>query len=415
MTPYEARLKRIQDAVALKEPDRVPIAPIAQCYPIYQAGYTMAEALYDFDKGADSFKRFYKKYEPDYAMGHEYINIGCGPILELMQPKTMTWAGAPDGRIDKNSIHQHIEFPILVEGEFDRYKIDCTGWLIEQGLPKVSGLLEPMSRWGLSDMHPMSEAGMLAAAVSTPESRKMIETLWKINDLRVELWQKTAKLNNEIIEMGIPVVMSGGAGVPFDGYSNFHRGTLEAMVDMFEREDVIMRFKERVLPKTLAMIEMQAKMEGNAGKWLFMALHKGMDGFMSDAQYRKYYWDDLQAMIETIIKAGMVPYVYTEGPYNSRLDCLKDITPGKAVYHFEQCDMARAKKVLGDVACISGGFPVYLLHYGKKEQVIDEAKRLIDICAPGGGFIFETSCGFDDAKPENVEAMVDTVKTYGKR
>jgi len=115
LTPYEARLKRIQDAVALKEPDSVPIAPIAQCYPIYQAGYTMAEALYDFDKGAESFKSYYKKYEPDYAMGHEYINIGSGPILELMKPKTMTWAGAPDGRIDKNSIHQHIEFPILVE------------------------------------------------------------------------------------------------------------------------------------------------------------------------------------------------------------------------------------------------------------------------------------------------------------
>jgi len=415
MTPYESRLRRLQDAVALKEPDSVPICPIAQCYPVYQAGYTMADVLYDFDKGAESAKKFYKKYEPDNAIGHQYINIGNGPILELMKPKTMTWAGAPDGRINKNSIHQFIEFPILVEDEFDRYNVDSTGWLIEHGLPKTSGLLEPMSRWGLSDLHPSSEAGMLAAAISTPESRKMIETLWKINDLRTELSQKMAKLNSEIVDIGIPVMMGGGALVPFDGYSNFYRGTLDAMSDMFEREDVIMRYKERMLPRTLAIIEMQAKMEGNAGKWIFMALHKGMDSFMSDAQYRKYYWDDLQAMIEAIIKVGMVPYVYTEGPYTSRLDCLKDVTPGKAVYHFEECDMARAKKMLGGVACISGGFPVYLLHYGKKEQVIDEAKRLIDICAPGGGFIFETSCGFDDAKPENVEALIDTVKTYGKR
>lgn len=405
----------MQDAVALKEPDRVPVVPIAQCYPVYLAGYTMADVLYDFDKGAESFRNFYKKYEPDNAVGHQYINIGSGPILELLKPKTVTWAGAPDGRIDKNSIHQFIEFPILVEGEFEMYSADSTGWLIEKGLPKVSGLLEPMARWGLSGMPPVAEAGMFAAAISTPESRKMIETLWKIGEMSAELQQKMAKLDAEIVEMGIPNMMRGGAGVPFDGYSNFHRGTLDAMADMFEREEVIMSYKERMLPRTLAMIEMQAAGGANAGKWVFMALHKGMDGFMSDAQYRKYYWDDLQAMIEKIIQVGMVPYVYTEGPYNSRLDCLKEITPGKAIYHFEQCDMARAKKTLGDVACISGGFPVYLLHYGKKEQVVDEVKRLIDICAPGGGFIFETSCGFDNANPENVEAMIDTVKTYGKR
>ncbi|MCL2877865.1 MAG: hypothetical protein FWF13_03700, partial [Acidobacteria bacterium] len=110
MTPYESRLKRLEDAVALKEPDRVPISPIGQCFPVYEAGYSMADVLYDFDKGAESFKNFYKKYEPDYAMGHEYINIGNGPIMELQQSKTMTWAGAPGTRIDKNSIHQFIEF-----------------------------------------------------------------------------------------------------------------------------------------------------------------------------------------------------------------------------------------------------------------------------------------------------------------
>ena len=38
----------------------------------------------------------------------------------------------------------------------------------------------------------------------------------------------------------------------------------------------------------------------------------------------------------------------------------------------------------------------------------------LDICAPGGGFIFETACGMDCAKDENVEAMFDTVRTCGK-
>ena len=146
-----------------------------------------------------------------------------------------------------------------------------------------------------------------------------------------------------------------------------------------------------------------------------MALHKGMDGCMRDEHYREFYWNHLQIIINAIIDAGMVPYIYTEGKYDSRLECLKEVPKGKVVYHFEEVNMAEAKRVLGGTATISGGFPVYLLDYGTKEQVIDECKRLIDVCAPGGGFIFETSCGMDLAKKENVEAMVDTVRTYGKR
>ena len=76
--------------------------------------------------------------------------------------------------------------------------------------------------------------------------------------------------------------------------------------------------------------------------------------------------------------------------------------------------MVQAKKILGGTACISGGFSTSLLEFGTKQQVIDEVKRLIDGCAPGGGYIFSTACGIDYAKPENVEAMVDTVRTYGK-
>jgi uroporphyrinogen-III decarboxylase len=151
------------------------------------------------------------------------------------------------------------------------------------------------------------------------------------------------------------------------------------------------------------------------GRCVFMALHKGMDTFMSPDQYRKFYWKDLQEIINTIIDVGMVPYVYTEGKYDSRIECLKEVPKGKVLYHFEDVDMVRAKKMLGDTACICGGFHTPLLEFSTKQKVIDEVKRLIDGCAPGGGFIFETSCGLDYAKPENVEALVDTVRTYGKR
>ena len=415
MTLKEERLKRVKDAIDLREPDRVPIVPISQTYAILQAGYTMADILYDFDKAAEAFIKFARDYEPDDLMGHEYIHVGMGPLLELMESTIITWAGAPDNRISKNSIHQFVEFPVLQEDEMELFSNDYTGWMLERALPRVSGLMAPLASWGLSSMGLMytANAGSLARAVSTPQSRKMIESLWKFNDISEGLNAKWAELDAKFDEMGLPLMYKGIATVPYDDYTDWYRGTIDGLQDLYNNEEVIVQFCKKRLAESLAFIEFQAKLY--PGKYIFMPLHKGMDGFMSDEFYRKYYWNDLQAQILKIIDVGMTPYIYTEGPYTTRLECLKDVPKGKVIYHFEECDMAKAKKVLGDVACIAGGFPVSLLHFGTKQEVIDECKRLIDVCAPGGGYIFETSCGFDDAKPENVEAMVQTVKEYGKR
>lgn len=412
---YQARVKRVNDAIALTEPDTIPFIPIVQCFPYLQAGYTMADILYDTEltKARESIFKYLDEYEPDAMMGHSYVNMGQGPIMELGQPKTTRWAGMPGNVIDVNSIHQFIEFPVLEDDQFDRFTTDRTGWVMSRGMPMTSGLLEPFAKLNIGDMGVYGSYARVAGAMSTPEFKSMMETLWKINDMSIALMGKTRQLNNDIEAYGYPILATGHAGVPFDGYSDFLRGTLDGCADLYERPEIVMAYCEETLAGTLESVKLQGKMM--PGKHVFMALHKGMDGFMGDEHYREFYWNHLQLIINTIIEAGMVPYIYTEGKYNTRLECLKEVPKGKVIYHFEEVDMVQAKKVLGDTACIAGGFPVYLLDYGTKEQVVDEAKRLIDACAPGGGFIFETSCGIDLAKKENMEALRDTVRTYGKR
>jgi len=413
MSTKEARLKRIQDAIALQEPDRVPFIPINQTYPILNAGYTMAEVLYDYNKGADAFIKYAEQYQPDDIMGHAYMHMGMGPAFELMKLETVTWAGAPDHKIGENSIHQFIEFAVLHDDEMDFFRTNYSGWLFERGIPRISNLLGPMAHWGISTMGLRYDISNFAAAISAPESRQMIKTLWQIDDLVQGVNTQAAALEAKLEAMGFPMLYKGIVQVPYDLYTDWYRGTIEATYDLYDNEDIILQFSAKALAESLEFLSLQAQWW--PGKFVFMPLHKGMDGFMSDDQYEKFYWKDLQTQINHIIDCGMTPYVYTEGPYTSRLEFLKEVPKGKVIYHFEECDMAKAKKVLGGTACISGGFPVYLLHFGTKQQVIDECKRLIDTCAPGGGFIFETSSGFDNAKPENVEAMVQTVKEYGKR
>lgn len=80
-------------------------------------------------------------------------------------------------------------------------------------------------------------------------------------------------------------------------------------------------------------------------------------------------------------------------------------------------DLKELKKDFGDVLTFWGGGvdTQSTLNKGTSEQVSDEVKRIIDILAPGGGFVFAPVHNVqDDVSPENFWAMWDTLQKYGK-
>ena len=413
---YDARVKRVMTAAANKEPDRVPLMPGMMPFAIDYYGHTMAEVTYNAQLGIDLALRYLEEFKPDSAAGFA-SGEGTGPINELIRPKNNAWPGAPDKRIPDNSYHQFIEFPVLLEDEMEFYERNFTGWTLQKALPKVSALMEPFGDWNISELEFNTGIGAVATEFSRPEIRKTIETLWQIDSMYKEIRKMQVEGMAKMEAMGFPSFgTSIGRAVPFDSYSDFYRGTLDSMMDMYERRDFIERFIDERIDKRLANIRENIKINEHLKdcKWGHIILHKGMDGFMDDEQYTNLYWKHLQMMINEMTSAGFKCYVYTEGPYTSRLDHLTEVDKNMVVYHFEQVDLVQAKKKLGDMACIAGGFPAWIVEQGTKEQVIDEVKRVLDICAPGGGYIFEGGYSFGKAPIENVNAMFETVLEYGK-
>ena len=411
---YEEKEKRLNDAIALKEPDRVPINPNPQLYTVFHSGYTVAEVVYDssLEKIRNALIKYHIDFDPDAGTDVGQIYAGEGPVMETIRPKNMRLAGMPgEGEIGENSLQQFIEYPLLLDDEFDEFFSDRMGWAFTKALPRLTDLFEPLAKLQYSYGDANRAARQLARSFSSAEFGAMLEDFKKIDAYYTEHQKKSAMIREEIADLGFPVIRVLGGLVPFDNYSDFLRGTILSMEDFFERPEAIERYIDETWDETeAAILSTKGKDEG---KHVFVPLHKGFDGFMSDEFYRKYYWKHLQKLILAIIESGKVPYIYTEGKYDSRLDFLTEVPPGKVLYHFEYVDMAVAKKKLGGIACIAGGFPAALLDWGAPSQVRDEAKRLLDICAPGGGFIFETSCGMANCKRENVEAMFETVKEYG--
>ena len=421
MTPenqkrYDAKLKRINEAIALKEPDRVPVSPPPELFPIFNAGYTVAEVVNDssLQKMRTATTKYLQDFDPDSCWGSPvgFIMAGEGPGMELVKPKNMRWAGMPGNVIDQNSIHQFIEYPLLLDDEFDEFFKDRTGWIFRKSLPRLTGLAEHLTDFSLDGDFSSGSVRRLASLLSTPASKEMIRSLWAIDEYFSAFPPIIGSMIEEVVEMGFPIPICGLLMVPFDEYSDYLRGTMLASADLYDRPGDIEKYTEARLEVVLDGIK--ATKGQNDGGHIFMPLHKGMDGFMSDEHYRRFYWSHLQKIILAIIDSGKVPFIYTEGKYNTRLDCLTEVPPGKVFYHFEDVDMAIAKKKMQGVACISGGYPYSLLDWSNPDRVREEVKRYIDMCAPGGGYIFATSCGLGNAKRENVEALFEAVKDFGK-
>jgi uroporphyrinogen-III decarboxylase len=114
-----------------------------------------------------------------------------------------------------------------------------------------------------------------------------------------------------------------------------------------------------------------------------------------------------------LIQQGLVPMPLFEGENTSRLEIIRDIPRGKAIYWFEKVDIYKAKEILGDTVCFRGNVPGSLLYTGTAEQVKDYVKTLIDIVGKGGGLMVDCDIWFDEARHENVRAMVEFTKEYG--
>lgn len=48
------------------------------------------------------------------------------------------------------------------------------------------------------------------------------------------------------------------------------------------------------------------------------------------------------------------------------------------------------------------------------QEVADQTKKMLDLCAPGGGFIMTNSLALDQVKRENMDAWKETLFTYGQ-
>jgi hypothetical protein len=153
------------------------------------------------------------------------------------------------------------------------------------------------------------------------------------------------------------------------------------------------------------------KMTG--GRVVMFPLHRGSDGFMSIAQFEKFYWPQLKSFMLDLIEEGMIPSIFYEGIWDNRLEYLAGLPKGKTRGMFDRSNMFKVKEVLGDVMPISGGFPVSMLQSSRPDELREFTKKWCEVMGKNGGYIMGANTAMDYCDRDLVKIWIDATKEYG--
>jgi uroporphyrinogen-III decarboxylase len=409
-----ARKKRMDDAMHLRKPDRVPVAPaVVHYYATKAAGISNKDAMYKPKEYYKILKEATIRYDWDAAIPPGSL-LPVEP-LEILGMKQVKWPGK---HLPENQPWQWVEGEYMMQDEYDEMLADPNGFSVKKIWPRISVTLAPLGcifqnpppLIALSNAYALP--GVIGDIVSLPE---MIALLKKTLALA-----EAHKRNNDLVDAYIEEMTNLGYTFPtlcatyppFDWISDVLRGLRGIMLDMFQVPDKLLAAIEMFTPLVVEGAIMMARQKNTNG--VFIPMHRGAGGFMSNEQYARFYWPGLKALFLGLIDAGLTPVPLFEGDYTPRLEFLQELPPKKIVGHFDKVDRKKAKKLLGDIMCFWGNVPASLMCFGTPREVEDDVKALIDLFGDNGGLIIDSTMGLpDESRQENVLALTNAVNEFG--
>lgn len=403
---YKVRVTRFIKAIKLEEPDRVPVMMPVQFFPAFYAGGTLKTVMYDYEELKRSWLKFLNDFEMDSFFGPGLVLPG--KMLEMIDYKIQVWPG--HGLADDIPSYQYIEGEYMRPNEYDALIKDPADYLLRTFLPRSVGAFEGFRKLG--PLTPFVGIPVFyITQFSDPEIRASVQALLDAAEEGAKWQAAVMEVGLEFLKAGLPSIWGAFCGAPYDLVGDMLRGTRGIMIDMYKRPDKLHEAMERVAPIVIDEAVGGATVSGCP--IIFIPLHKGTGGFMSNEQFENFYWPTLKKVMMGLIDEGLVPMPYAEGNYMPRLEIIKDMPRGKVIWFFEQMDMAKAKDILGDNACIAGNLPASVLCTGTPQEVKEGCRQLIKTCARGGGYILAGAVHMDKGDPNNLRAMMEAAKEYG--
>ena len=407
---YEERAQRLADVIQLKQPDRVPCFSNFGGFVAQYAGVSHGDMFYDYDKSVKALIKFHEDFDLEYPALSNFLP---GKVYDLLGYRVYRWPGAG---LSDNVPFQCVEDEYITADEYDALIADPEGFMMRVYMPRV---MTGLAGWQmLPSFFGSTEIPfvpfMLAPVGLVPPVQEAFQKYLQAAQATVEWLGANMQVGAVTLgQMGMPPTIGGFTKAPFDYIGDTMRGTRGIMLDMYRQPDKLLEVLDSIVPMAVHMAVANAN--ANQNPMIFIPLHKGADGFMSNADFEKFYWPSFKALLLALVEEGVIPFMFVEGGYNQRLDIIADsgLPAGKTVWMFDQTDMAAVKEKFGSWAAIGGNVPASLFKAGTPQQMEDYVKALIDTAAPGGGYFVAPGAVIDDATAENVHAYIKATHEHG--
>lgn len=400
---YRERTDRMLKILDREEPDRTPVHLLADFLAGHFADVSFEEMMYDAEKSADAYRQFLDRFDPDF---NPVFPVAPGRMGDILGYTVYDWPG--DG-LESDMGFQANEDEYMKGDEYEELITDPTRYMLTKWYPRAFDALEGFEQLPLTTY--ATELTLLPfgmGAFGTEPVQKALDALTEAGEATLQWQQSVGAVQVEGNMRGYPSTAGGMGKAPFDVIGDTLRGTRNVMVDMRKRPEQVKAAAEALVPEMTQMAIEGPKQSGVP--FTMFVLHKGDDNFMSDADYREFYWPTLKQVMENVMDEGIVPWMFAEGSYEDRLDVIAEDQPeGNVIWHFDQTDLGLAKEKIGDVATIAGNVPTGLIKTGDPDGVREYCEEQIETAGPDG-FLLTPGATVYRGPEENLQAIIDSVK-----
>ncbi|MEM2727772.1 MAG: uroporphyrinogen decarboxylase family protein [Candidatus Bathyarchaeia archaeon] len=420
-TPEELakeRIERIEAAINLKEPDRIPLElNLDFGFKAKWAGITTYELFFDYEKACKALIKaaidFPTDFPPlaligagsllgfalrDYADIAPFVGVLTGPMHDILRDKYTRWPGR---ELSPNAgSFQFIGGEFLKPEEYEQFIDNPIKFMAEVIVPRAHETLEKPGS-------PEAMAALIRLGLEGHKYANFVSLVMK-----------------NLAELGYPLFVSIAAMVPLDFLGDFLRtipGILldlrkvpekvKVACDVLMNKFVLDRIRTFEPPSHTATLPHQKKYPATKP---FTGVPLHLNEYLSPKLYDEFYWPYLKRIIVESYNRGIKCLVGFEGRHDAHLEKLLELPKGWGIGLFEKTDIRKAKRVLEGHTCVMGGIPPTLLLSSTPKQIENYIKKLLEDTMEGGGLILASSTAIPaETPPENVKAVIKAVEKYG--
>jgi uroporphyrinogen-III decarboxylase len=357
---YHSRWERVQRAISLQKPDRVPVVLQYAGFAAHVTQTAMSEFLFSSEKNIEIMIRAFRMIGEGDAINYgSFWPYGLSFIF-------MSKVAVPGVDLPKDDVWQVVETEKMNREDYDR--ILSSGWPVFFREFMTNQVFDDVpSDW-------------------MPPQRKILDVLG--------LWR----------EAGLPVLINAAVTTPIELLSG-SRSMEKFMFDLVEIPEKVEAVMKAIAPYLSANAIQNAKKHGYPAVWV--GGWRSAPFLYSPSMWQRFAWPYFCRLVQEVVDAGLIAILHLDSDWTRELESFKDLPRAKCLMALDgETDIHKAREILDGHMCIMGDVPASMLFSSTPDEVYEYSRGLIEDLGPTG-FILQSGCDIPtNAKLENVQAMV---------